>query len=359
VKLDRESSERLALIRFPLIVGVVFAHIYGSTVDFADGAIGLAQPSVVSTFIRNLISLGIAKIAVPAFCFIAGFLFFNQLKWSKDAYLKKVNSRVKTLVVPFLFWNLLFLLLLAIAQTIPLTSIYFSPKNAPISSYGMFDFIDAVIGLTRTPIAYQFWFIRDLIILIVFAPLIHEMIKKAPFIFLFLFVALWFFELWPFYFPQARTVCFFYMGSLVAIKSYNIFSLDKYGKPISTLYVFVVILDALTKGEWFNYQLHQIGVVLGLGSVLFFTKILAKNENIKAVFLWLSGTGFFIYVFHEPLLTTIVKISYRFIHPLTDTQILTIYFFAPVVVIAISIIIFVFLRKTFPKATKVVVGGRV
>jgi len=62
MKLDINSSERLQLLRFPLIVGIVFIHAYSTTVGLSVGEIGVAQTSLSSDLVRNFISQGIAGI---------------------------------------------------------------------------------------------------------------------------------------------------------------------------------------------------------------------------------------------------------------------------------------------------------
>ncbi len=121
--LNAQSSLRLNLLRFPLIVGVVFVHAYETTVGFSGGSvsIGLNQNNVISEFIRNLISQEIARIAVPIFFLMSGYLFFAGFVWSKENYLDKVKSRIKTLLIPFLFWNIATLLLIALGQSLIVT----------------------------------------------------------------------------------------------------------------------------------------------------------------------------------------------------------------------------------------------
>lgn len=75
--INAESSLRINLLRFPLIVGVVFLHNYEAAVGFNGGTmtIGLSQNNFVSDFVRYLISKGVSGIAVPTFFMISGYLF--------------------------------------------------------------------------------------------------------------------------------------------------------------------------------------------------------------------------------------------------------------------------------------------
>ena len=46
--LDHESSVRLRLLNFPLIVGVVYIHAYGTTIDFAGKTLGHRAARAIS-----------------------------------------------------------------------------------------------------------------------------------------------------------------------------------------------------------------------------------------------------------------------------------------------------------------------
>ena len=78
--LDSESSLRLNLLRFPLVVLVVFLHAYSSTVGFSDGEIGVSHSMFIVDLVRNFVSRGVATIAVPVFFLMSGYLFFAGLE---------------------------------------------------------------------------------------------------------------------------------------------------------------------------------------------------------------------------------------------------------------------------------------
>lgn len=357
--LDRESSKRLNLIRFPLIVGVIFIHAYATTVGMAGGEIGAQQYGQLNELVRDFISEGLARVSVPLFYFMSGFLFFNGFGWSQAAYLGKLKRRIKTLLTPFLFWNLATLAVYAIAQAIPATSVYFSGRwHAPVATFGIFDYFNIIFGLTGYPIAYQFWFVRDLMVLVILSPLIYFLIKRFGLLLPLAVFIPWISNSWPVYIPSGEALLFFCAGSFLALKSYNPFGVDKYGKPVLILYLAIVVVDTFTKGQPYNYPLHKTGVALGLASALYLTRILTQKPALEKRFLWLSGTSFFVYAFHEPLLKTIRKLAYKIFVPSTNIEVLTVYFLAPGLVILISIATYLILRRIFPKFTRIIVGGR-
>ena len=146
MKLDRFSSERLDIIRFPLIAGVIFIHASGSSINLKNSNTGIDQIGFISKFIQDFISDGLARIAVPLFFIISGYLFFLGFTWSLDKYKAKVKSRLSSLVIPFLFWNAVSMLVFFIAQSIPSTSVFFSGNHQYIATYNIFDFLIIYLG---------------------------------------------------------------------------------------------------------------------------------------------------------------------------------------------------------------------
>lgn len=356
--LDLESSLRLNLLRFPLIVCVVFIHAYSSTVGFSGGEIGVSQPNHITDFVRNFISQGVARIAVPLFFLMSGFLFFTGFEWSKENYVLKIRSRTKTLLIPFLFWNITILIVIALAQAIPATNILLSGKIALITSFNVFDYFNAILGFTRFPIAYQFWFIRDLIILVLFAPVINVVIRFAPLPFLGLVLFYWLIGSSIVHAPSSEAILFFSIGAYFGSTKRSLFCLDDFGPMIVVLYLAVVTIDTLITNQLFNPYLHKIGIVLGVSGALFLTKLVAQNEKFKLIIVRLSEASFFVYAVHEPLLTILRKISYKMLLPESSFTILFLYFLTPTITIIFAVVAYRGLVRVAPRFLSIVTGGR-
>ena len=102
---DELLSKTISYLRFPLTVGVVFIH-FGLSKGLNIHGVkqGLENPDWYF-FIIKLISETLARIGVPLFFIISGFLFFYRNDFSKDVYRKKLRTRFITLFVPFVLWN--------------------------------------------------------------------------------------------------------------------------------------------------------------------------------------------------------------------------------------------------------------
>ncbi len=356
--IDSVSSERLSTIHFPLIIGVVFIHAYHTEVVLSNDTIGVANTGYWVDFCRDLISQGLARIAVPLFFLISGYFFFLGFTFSVENYRKKICSRVKTLLIPFLFWNITTLLLLSLAQYIPATQVFFSGRNAPIATFGIFDYFNAIFGINKLPISYQFWFIRDLMVMVLFTPAIYLFLSKAPKVLLLVFFSIWFLNIWPIYIPSAPAFVFFYAGAYFAHSNTNLFSLDRFGSLILPVYLVTLLIDTVTKDYIFNSYIHSIGILLGISSTLYITKAIVETTYLKKFLLWASGCSFFVFAVHEPLLTVARKISYEVLQPINDMSVLSLYFLTPTFVIVFSVIFYMCMKSIMPNFLSVISGGR-
>ncbi len=356
--MDNLHSERLNIIRFPLIIGVIFIHNYATSVQFAGGVeIGVNEASSFSIHLRNFISDGVARLAVPIFFLLSGYFLFLNTKLSWTIFLSKVKNRVKSLLVPFLFWNLFVLAFLAFAQNFDLTKQYFSSSKVLIKDFTVFDYLNAMFGLTTSPIAFQFWFIRDLMCLVLISPLIYFCLKSIPRIFLITLFLFFITETWHIYIPRINAIFFFSIGMYLAKRS-NLFVFDNYGGKFILVYLIILTIDVFTKQFSFNYQIHNIGILVGIPAAIYLTKYVTNYTNSKNLFMWLATTSFFVFASHEPLLTIITKLTYVIIAPSSDIETLIIYFASPLITIAFSLLAYLILKRFLPQFTKIISGGR-
>lgn len=357
--LSNEQSLRLQLLRFPLIISVVFIHAYGSTLIFSGMSAGAIENNQISNFIQSLISQEIARCAVPLFFLISGYLFFHDTLWSIDSYLKKIVSRARTLLIPFLFWNIFTLLMFFLAQSFPVTLSYFSGNKILIANYSFFDYFDAIFGITRYPISYQFWFIRDLMILVLLTPMIHFTLKWLPKTMLGIAFIFWLLNIGE---NSSESAFFFVLGCYFSIHLQNIFFLDRkisqFLIPVLLIYSILIISNALFQ-EAASYKfMHKIGIIFGIPISLYLTQLILTLPRLKKIIISLAPASFFLYSVHEPLLTVLKKIAYKLLLPELNSAILFIYFSSTTLTIITAIAFYKILIRIAPKFTAIITGGR-
>ena len=111
------QSASIDLLRFPLAIMVIFIHMNPDVINLVDADFSLISGHGIYNVTGILLSHVLTHIAVPTFYLISGYLFFiNFQKWSWEGYKKKLNSRIKTLLVPYLLWNAVPFLLTVLAM---------------------------------------------------------------------------------------------------------------------------------------------------------------------------------------------------------------------------------------------------
>lgn len=353
--LSRELSERIAMLRFPLIVGVVFLHAY----DPAIGPSIRLQYTGWLKFLFDYVSEGLATVSVPLYFLLAGYLFFFGFQSTPDQFRRKLINRARTLLVPLVFWNVLCLGLLALAQSDRDLESFFSGRSEPISRFSALDYVNAIFGVTAHPIAFQFWFIRDLIVLALLSPLIYVLVKKVPLIFLSLLAIRWFSgsTAWTVPFLSREAMFFFCMGSFLALNQMNPLMLDQAWR-LTLIYVPWSILDALTKSEVFNNPIHKTAELLGVAFAFCCTRWVRHSPSWTRGLIGLSSASFFVFAAHEPLLTVVRKLSYHFLRPSGNLGIAFLYFADPIAVTVVCLSTYFICAWRSPAFTRIITGGR-
>jgi len=356
--LTNESSLRLKLLRFPPIIGVVYIHAYNTVIGYSGGTLGTSQLNDLTNVIRILISEGIARTAVPLFFLMSGYLFFATFHWSEKTYLYKVATRLRSLLIPFLFWNILGLIFLAVVQAIPATQPYFTGTGKKIADYSAYEYLNALFGLRGYPIAYHFWFIRDLMLLVVLAPLLAVIVRFLPIPFFLAVYVCWVTDTWPIYAPAAVGVLFFSAGALCGIKGQSLFAFDRFGTAIVLLYLPMLIADVIWYEAWFNVYLHRTGLIAGVLAALYATKLVLRTEWLRNALFALGGASFFVYAAHEPLLGIVRMLAFKYVPLDGPYTMLALYLGIPVLVMALLVGCHRVLTVVCPRTLSLVTGGR-
>ncbi len=161
--MDRQVRNRICWIRAILCFMVVTVHARNTDWFRADQVPWIAQ-------CEDILTRSFAYIGVAGFFFISGYLFFRNFR--PEDLINKLRRRIHTLVIPFLFWNLMIYLLYLICSVTPVIKLLFAGKDISLSAQ---DFIDAVFFYKYNPV---FWFMEHLIIFMALTPLIDHVTRK-------------------------------------------------------------------------------------------------------------------------------------------------------------------------------------
>ena len=155
------------ILSFIAIIFVVIIH------NSATNQYTSLPPDTITSFtthLHNFLAYILGSVAVPFLFFISGVAFFRNYK--PNLYFTKLKSRTKSILIPYLIWNI-FGLLFAIAYT-------YTPLSQLISGREAFTptLPNILEGIFLYKYNYPFWFMYTLIIFVILTPLFHLLLFR-------------------------------------------------------------------------------------------------------------------------------------------------------------------------------------
>ena len=291
---------------------------------------------------------------------ISGYLFFVNINGTKAEFISKYKKRFETLVLPYLFWSIFSLLIYFLLQSLPYSELFFTKK---LIKY--YTFNELVYTILYHPIAYQLWFIRDLVVLVILSPIIYWSLKWLKYFVVILLLILWFLK-FQFIIFSNEALLFFVLGSYLSIIKYNLSTLinKKFMTLICSILWFslIIIQNMLLYNNFQNditmVFLNKFTILIGILAIwLLYDFILDGLDITSTKYYWILSFSFFLFAFHEPTLTFVNKVIFYIIGKGEFASLLT-YFVSPILTIFICIYIAKKLKKSVPNFYSIITGGR-
>jgi fucose 4-O-acetylase-like acetyltransferase len=355
--IGNELSKRINSLRFILIVFVVIIHNGISVKTFGQRNITAVIPSYVEN-VQRLVGI-ITAIAVPLFFLIAGYLlYFKETK-----FVSVFKKKCRTILLPYILWNLLLVLFYFLMQTLPFTKQFFmTGPDHLIKNYDLIDWIDVFAGKFTErreydhPFVYQFWFLRDLFILNLFFIGIKKLVDKFPLGTFMLFLILWVNNI-KIYIVSPEALLFFSLGYYIVKYKLDESSIDKIRMPdITAIYGVTIVFEYLFPEEM--PVMHKINILIGCVYFLKLSRYFIKNKTLYGALAWLEKYQFIVYAVHGVIMPQILKIYIKCI-PINGVLILAGYFVMILSGVFVSLIFGVIFRKTMPRLYGILTGGRI
>jgi hypothetical protein len=338
MKVSTYISEKLKVVSFIGVIFVVFIHstlLNISEFVFFDNA---------QMFLR-----GIWNSFYPLFFSISGYLFFVGIKGEKQEFFYKYKSRFRSLLIPFIIWNVLFLSIMLLLKYNPLTGGMINSDFSMLFELNVFGWF---YELFIEPIGFHLWFIRDLIAMVFFAPVIWFLIHKVKLFFIGLLI---FFNIYFNDLPLLGSFVPFSIGAFIAI---NNFKLNLKPKIMVLLFSVLSIVFGWLRVKGLN--LHALEFYYAWAPFLmiwFGYDVLVKKGVRFNLIHKFTSYSFFIYVFHEPYLNIFKKMILK-ISAGQEWGVWCSYLISPIVTVFIAILIAMFLEKYVSTIYKYCNGGR-
>jgi len=351
MEITPEISATIKLLRLPLIIGIVAFHSSINSVAYAD------------KFFQNFIASTWGGSCVAFLFILSGFLFFRNFNLSLNSYLEKLKSRFWTLLVPYSFWNLALLAMVIIVLNIPATSsIIQCHYKEYIKDYSFANFIDCLTGYRNGyPISFHFWYVQDLIVMVILSPVFLLVARKIPYLGLALFAAPWLLKL-KLGFIQIQWLgpLFFYLGCLIAVQKLDLTWLTRRKKLIIGIYLaMAVVLAILQTSQIKTFPQHLFECctrVVGTMAIWCASDLVAGK--LQKVCLNLSGLAFFVYAAHEPTVTVFKEVLERLSKNPNSITVMVQYLLILTLATLVTLAAGSLLQRYTPKFFQVITGAR-
>lgn len=354
-------SKKIRIVSFLAILFVVLQHAINFTgyIDPNSSFIGRAN---ANTIIQYVVGYGFARIAVALFFMLSGYLFFRNFALSR--YFSKLRSRVRSLLVPYILWSALGLVFVWLLQKLPGLSDYFSGLYTGRVIGQPFPYY--LQSILNHGVSFQLWFLADLMLYTLLAPLFYIVITYASLLFILPLYVLWLMQipLPPLLAFVYRGGLFYLLGAYIALNHVYLPKEKTKHLALLALLCWMTILVIKTSvafgvlpSQWLTLQqLDNMALLMGIAAVWFGYDVISRSRLFYGVSL-LTPFTFFIYGSHEPLLEVVKRIGVDLIGR-TDGSLLVLYGCSIAVAVSATLAIGFVLRRYMPKLFGLLTGGR-
>ena len=366
--LSRTATQRdtIEVARVALVVGLVFLHYFNFPNDARPPFSGIdADGHRVATFINGFLTFFFFS-AVPLLSAISGWLFFGFVGEARQQIGRRIVSRARSLLLPLILWNLMTLALAAVAQQVIPTSGFALQFSLNTQTAGASDYVNALLGLTDLPIAFQFWFVRDLFVTVLCTPLLWLMLRHAPILGAIALAAVWVGGFTLGIFIRTDVLFFFYLGALARQRGVDphiglgttLALLAAYSVLVAARTLAPLVVDAgdPTQAHWLEVAtrlVRPLGVVACWGLCLHLA-----STRIAAPLATLGGFAFFLHAAHYPVIALVKDVLWRMTPATTDGWLLLHYVASVALTVGIVWTAALILFRLAPSLYGLLAGGR-
>ncbi len=371
---DKLISDIFRWLRFPLIVGVVFIHCFGTPIDVQTIDFTHLAGRDVYDLLRIALSNVLPRVCVPLFFFMSGYLFFTKLDtWNWGVYAGKLKKRARTVLAPYLLWITIAILyrcavLLVKGDGWQSLVSFFSEYGYWHLYWNCFELDPVRLSWTgmevhsTTPFHYALWYLRDLMVMMLLAPCFYWFFKHLKIWGLLLLMVNYVSNIAAFV-PELLPTPLLFFGAGAYFKIYRIDAAHCFRPYRIVMYIATLLLAVLCVR--YNSFLTYTGnlffpffVVFGSISAFCIAAYVVENRRFN-IMQKLSGASFFVYLAHIVAFTPLTFFAVKkFIGPANALLMSIGYVATPFIIIAECLVVYALLRHFLPKVSQLLTGGR-
>lgn len=336
-------------VSFLLSILVFFIHS-----NFAKDSVGDSLISVINQKTFYFFSRSITQFAVPMFFMLSGISFFKE--YSNNKYRRKIKSRIFTLIIPYLVWNTVWLLWKIFCSYSFLSKFTNADNRYPIT------LISILKGIFFHGCNGPFWFIFDLIIFSLAAPLVFLVVKNK-YVSLSVICILSVLALFGIHIPTSlfyypNSIIFYIIGATVGYHYFDFISKKSSGKTqilsVIILLTYVLLKNIVPQKYHIDNYFIQV-IVFTICSFALWNIVDMFIENIKPRAIY--SRSFAIYAMHLNVALIVLKVLSILLPQSEWLEIPKFIIMVSLTLVIINVVCTV-LEKFLPKVYGVLTGNR-
>ena len=336
VSSQRAFSLTMKNCSFLCSILVIFIHSYNIV------TYNISTNSSVYWF-EEVVSQCIARGAVPFFFISSAFFLYQRQKDIISVY----KSRFKSIVLPYLLWNVIYMLFFSVLKKLSLS-------NAGMDKINITNILE---GIFLYKYNYAYWFMFYLILFTLLYPVIRQIICRNKLVCFLGFALLLVFYLFKIINHDIiEHLIYYYLGAILGYhykeSAEKIVMIRTRNKVLILMTLFIIGAALFVASNIYSINITLIKSVI-MTLLLFFISSLQK---IKIPY-FLLGLSFMIYSMHPIILEIIEKIIF-IVCPHNIFWAATDYVIAPIVSVFIIVALCILMKKICPTVYGLLNGNR-
>lgn len=357
---SERSSHIISSLRFPLTILVLFSHCV-LVREFRPVPFSLDGDTLFLAI--DSLTRSIGAVVVAWFSLISGFFFFKTRNFEFSTYTRALTSRIHSLLIPYLLWNIVCFAVLWLKINIA-THIGFTPGYPPIEVLMLqnLSLSDIFIGPLNGPL----WYIRELIYLTLISPLVFVLVRYLR-IFAVLLFTLAHLSLLPVeitkLYPFSIDITFYFvLGSYLSLSKIDPITLSRKLRWVGMVgtMVYPILLLGYCNAPYFDWTFSLAKACLVITIFNIAGILYDKRSPIIDHCIHLSRTAFFVYAIHSIAIINLVR-GLLYMTPLGDYGYghILILFITGISVSLLSVTAYHLAVRLMPRLTAILCGGRI
>lgn len=344
--ITKQFSNKVTVVSFAMAILVVFIHANNLAYYNFNGNNNSVAHILVKVFADVF-----GGLAVPFFFMMSAYWLFRMEKGDKENFvilMSRLKKKGKTVVVPYICWNTLGMLFYMIVTRIPFISNLMN--NGNVVEINMENILK---GIFLYNYYFPFWYLKDLIVLFLFSPIILFVVKKKTIAIISVCITavLSLLEVsCPIF--QVNAFLFFLIGGLLSFHYREWF--ERINERAEVYALFLIICSIIR--YFYDNSLAEILFIISpvlmwkTADILLF-KIINRNR-----LPWFLTQSFFVYAMHVVPVTCIGHILAKFNGGIWGAALN--YIIAPIITVGLIYIIAKIMNRHFRTIYSVLCGER-